>query len=309
VKIISCPNCGQPISFLGHQCPYCRIQIVGASGMSKLMRQAGNSPIMMAGGLFFLAFLICILILWKLGMIKGESAEKSSQAAPNPPRLEIRQIGPESIGQDSQGKLSGTWSGKYLNTLGGSGDADLTIQEEAGRAISGRWNGSSLLKARRGEENSILWEGDQRGGPWRYSCRIHENSVLDVTFQSIAASNSGRAPSGAALLIPDSSELSIQPNAAAFSGIWTGFYSGGPETGITSISIQQDKSGALVGAWNGNAPITQAKISGRFLEWECEKGGTHYRNIAGLIGDGNKLVLIYSSSQGSAGSALYSKNQ
>jgi len=313
MKMVSCPNCGQPISFLGHQCPYCHIKIVGASGLSKLMREMGNSPVMMAGGLFFLAFLVCLLILWSLGMIKGDSAERSSISAAYSPTLHIRQVGPEVAGAGDRSKLSGTWSGKYLDTSGHSGDADLTIQEEAGRSVSGRWNGSAFIKGRRAEDNLILWECTQSGGTWRYTCRIHENSVLDVTFQSLAATNDGCTPSGSAFLIPDSGVPSSDPDAAGFSGLWTGVYSAGPETEITSLSIQADKSGALSGAWNGNAPITKAKLSNRYLEWECEKGATHYRNIAGLLGDGNKLVLIYSASQGSgdneyAGSALYTKN-
>jgi hypothetical protein len=104
-----------------------------------------------------------------------------------------------------------------------------------------------------------------------------------------------------------------RPDPAAFSGLWSGFYSAGPESGITTISIQLDKSGNLSGAWNGNAPISQAKLSGRFLEWDCEKGGTHYRNIEAILGDRSKMVLIFSASRGSGengycGSALYTKN-
>jgi hypothetical protein len=269
---------------------------------------------MMAGGLFFLAFLVCILILWKLGMIKGQSAEKPAANSGTSPKLEIRHVGPGLAGQEGQNKLSGSWTGRYLDTLGGSGDADLSIQEEAGQAVSGRWNGLSLIKGRRAEVNLILWEGDQSGGPWRFRCRIHENSLLDVTYQSTSLDSRGHSPSGSAFLIPDTGVLGSRPDATSFAGLWTGFYSAGPETGITSISIQVDKSGSLMGAWNGSAPIMGAKLNGQFLEWECDKGGIHYRNVAGLLGEGNKLALIYCTSQGSdaggyAGSALYTKNQ
>ena len=58
MQMASCPNCGQPINLIWHQCPYCHIQIVGASGLSKLMRQVGNSPVMLAGGLFLVVGMI-----------------------------------------------------------------------------------------------------------------------------------------------------------------------------------------------------------------------------------------------------------
>lgn len=313
MRMISCPNCGQPISFLGHQCPYCRIRIVGASGLSKLMRQMGNTPVMLAGGLFIIAFLVCIFILWKIGMIESEPAERSSQSAAKNPTLRIGSTTSESAGQDEQGKLSGTWTGKFIDTLGDSDDADLTIKEEAGRAVTGRWNGTSILQGKRAEDNLILWECRHSGRTWRYSCKIHENFLLTVSFQALAQDSEGRASqSGSAFLFRNGEEPS-SPNAAAFSGFWSGFYSAGPESGITTISIQLDKSGTLSGAWNGNARINQAKLSGRFLEWESVRGASHYRNIAALPGDGNKLVLIFSASQGSAekgysGSALYTKN-
>src|SRR6266851_3460537 len=314
MNMITCPNCGQPIGFLGHQCPYCHIRIVGASGLSKLMRELGNSPMMLAGGLFVVAFFLCILILWKIGMIESKSVESPSKKAANGPTLRIGPGASTSPGRDEKGRLSGKWTGKFINTLGDSSDAELTIQEEAGRSISGQWNGNSLLKAKRAEDNLILWECSQRGETWKYSCRFHENSLLDVTFQALAQNSEGAAPpSGSAFLFPEGAGQPSRPDAAAYSGLWSGFYSAGPDSGITTLRIQQDKSGTLSGVWNGNARITQAKLSGRFLECECEKGATHYRNISALRGDGSKLVLIFSVSQESdensyCGSALYTRN-
>src|SRR5260370_24208943 len=199
MKMISCPNCGQPISFFGHQCPYCRIHIVCASGLSKLMRQVGNSPLMLAGGLFLIAFFVCIVILWKLGMIESQPAERSSQNATMIPTLRIGPTGSATTGQDKQGKLSGAWTGKFIDTLGDSDDAELTIQEEAGRSVTGRWNGTSLIQGKRAQDNLILWECRQNGRTWRYSCKIHENALLTVSFQALAQDGEGRAPqSGAA---------------------------------------------------------------------------------------------------------------
>src|SRR5262245_974815 len=127
MKMISCPNCGQPISFLGHQCPYCRIRIVGASGLSKLMRQIGNSPVMLASGFFIVAFLVCIAILWKLGMVKSQPAEKVTSGAAQKTSSHIGSSGSAPASQNESSKFSGTWSGKYIDTLGDSDDAELTM--------------------------------------------------------------------------------------------------------------------------------------------------------------------------------------
>ena len=79
------------------------------------------------------------------------------------------------------------------------------------------------------------------------------------------------------------------------------------------ISVQEDKSGVLSGVWNGDARIAVGTRSGRFLQWECDHGDTHSRNIGATVGDGKKLVLIFSTSEKKVdnaycGSALYSKN-
>src|SRR6266571_3822795 len=83
MQMMSCPNCGQPISLLGHQCPFCHIQIVGASGLSKLMRQVGNSPVMLAGGLFLVAFLCA----WSsCGRLESRKVDQPPGMPPDFPR-------------------------------------------------------------------------------------------------------------------------------------------------------------------------------------------------------------------------------
>jgi len=314
MQMMSCPNCGQPISLLGHQCPFCHIHIAGASGLSKLMRQVGNSPVMLAGGLFLIAFFVCMVFLWKIGITEGGS---TSGNATRLPTLKIGQASPvsgEKSADNKQGSLAGAWTGKFINTLGDSGDVTLTIKEDAGRSISGQWNDASLQNANRADDNQILWENDHKGRLWKFAGRIHDHSLMLVSFQALASDTNGAgASSGAAFLWREGAAPSSSPDAAAFSGIWTGLYAEGHDSGVSIISLQPDKAGGLSGVWNGKAPITQAKTSGSLVEWECDQGSTHFRNIGGLFGDGNKLVLIFSGIDGSgqngyAGLALYTKN-
>lgn len=311
MQMIRCPNCGQPISLLGHQCPFCHIHIAGASGLSKLTRQMGNAPLMMASGLFLLAFLVCMVILWKMGMMGSGMANTPSQSATS--FLQIGQMPSNLIGSNDRAEMSGSWTGKFIDSRGESGDAELTMKQEPGGTVTGNWNGSSILQGKRAEDNLILWECRQGGRIWKYSSKTHENGLLMVSFQSLGQDGDGGAPqTGAAFLFRKGEELSVS-NTAAFSGIWTGFYSAGPDSGVSMVSLQLDKSGELSGVWNGSARITKAKLSGDYLEWECEQGGTHFRHIGAIYAEGKKLVLIYSTPGGSdtnthAGSALHSKN-
>jgi hypothetical protein len=314
MQMMSCPNCGQPISLLGHQCPFCHIKIVGASGLSKLMRQAGNSPVMLAGGLFLIAFFVCIVILWKMGMTEGRS---TSGNAARLPTLRIGQAEPgfsEKNAESKPGSPAGTWIGKFINTLGDSGGVELTLKEEPGHSLSGHWNGASLQNVKRAEDNQILWQSEQNGKLWKFSARIHEQSLMIAIFQALDSDNTeGSAATGTAFLWREGAGPSSSSNLAAFAGIWTGLYADGHDNGVTMIDLHADKAGGLSGTWNGKASITQAKISGGYLEWECDQGGMHYHNLGGIFGDGNKLVLIFSGTDGSgksgyAGSALYSKN-
>jgi hypothetical protein len=300
MKMVSCPKCGQPINLLGHQCPYCHIQIVGASGLSKLVREMGNTPYLAAGGLFLMAFFLCIVIFWKTGML--DSSELAAQYPVSPQGTAFLR---------SRG-LPEKWNGKFIDCLAETGDAELHIKEGAGRSVTGTWNGSSIVNGKRAEDNELFWECSKGGRVWRFSARIHENSqLLTVAYQSIT--EDGLPQSGAAFLLRDGADQGPVLDAAAFSGIWNGLYSLGRETGVTTISVQEDKSGVLSGVWNGDARIAEGTRSGRFLQWECDHGDTHSRNIGATIGDGKKLVLIFSASEKKddnayCGSALYSKN-
>ena len=313
MQMASCPNCGQPINLIWHQCPYCHIQIVGASGLSKLMRQVGNSPVMLAGGLFLVAFFVCMVVLWKIGVIDSGSSDKLSGNAASLPTLRIGQgAGETGIALDPKPKseLSGTWTGKFINALGDSGHAELIIEEESGRSVTARWNGESITNLKR-TEGGIHWETNQKGRLWRFNGRIHDHSLMLVTSQALASDNMSAA-SGTAFLVRDG-EMPSSISEAAFSGIWTGLYADGPESGVSMISLHEDKAGGLSGVWNGKAPITQARVSDGLVEWECDQGRTHFRAIGRAYGDGSKLALVFGATEGSgknsySGSALYSKN-
>src|SRR5262245_24074664 len=243
MQMTRCPNCGQPMSLLWHQCPYCHIRIVGASGLSKLMRQIGNSPVMLAGGLFLVAFFVCMVVLWKIGVIDSGSSDKLSGNAASLPTLRIGQGGSETgIALDPKPKseLSGTWAGRFVNALGDSGDAELIIEEESGRVLTGRWNGESITNLKK-TENGIHWEVSQKGRLWRFDGRIHDHSLMLVTSQALASGNMSAA-SGSAILVRDG-EMPSSTSNPAFSGIWTGLYFDGPRTGVTAISFHEDKNG------------------------------------------------------------------
>jgi hypothetical protein len=296
---ISCPNCGQPVKLLGHQCPYCHIQIVGASGLSKLVREAGNIPYLAAGGLFMMAFFLCIVIFWKTGMM--DSSQLAAQYPASSKDASFLGLG----------GISGKWSGKFLNNSSETGNADLNLTE-AGSSLTGTWKGSSITKGNRGQDNQLFWECSQAGRAWKFSARVHEGSqLLTVGYQSLT--EEGATQTGAAFLLREGADQGPVPDAVALGGSWSGLYSLGPKTGISMISVQEDKSGALSGVWNGNARITEGSRSGRFLQWECEQGETHFRNIGAIIGDGKKLVLIYRAAEKTdeipyCGAAIYSKN-
>jgi hypothetical protein len=311
MQMTNCPNCGQPMNLLWHECPYCRIKIVGASGLSKLMREVGNSQVMLAGGLFLIAFLVCMALLWKLGIIDSGSSDKTSGNAASLPTLRIGQGSAETgiaIDPKPKSELSGTWTGKFINALGESGDAELII-EESGRSVTARWNGESITNLKR-TENGIHWEVNQKGRLWRFDGRMHDPLIL-VTSQALA-SDKMSAASGTAFLVRDGANSSSTSDAA-FAGIWTGLYADGPRTGVTAISLHEDKNGGLSGVWNGKAPIAQAKVSDGIVEWECDEGRTHFHAIGQIYGEGGKLALIFGATEGSgkngySGSALYSKN-
>jgi len=299
MRMMTCPNCGQPISPMGHQCPYCNIRIVGASGLSKMMRQVGNAPFLMGGGLFLMAFFVCTLLLWKVGLT-GSSENIAMYSAHRPEQLSLALAG-----------ISGKWSGKFISTLGDSGDVALSVQEEANRSVTGRWNGASLERGKRVEDNQLVWECDHKGRLWRFTGRLSENSqLLIVTFQT--STEDGGVQTGAAFLTLEA-KGSSDAETADLSGVWTGLYSSGRLDGVTTVSLKQDRSGTLSGIWNG-ARLAQGERAGPILTWECNQGPTHFQILGEPFGNGKKLVLIFSASEGSdgdryTGSALYTKNR
>jgi hypothetical protein len=254
----------------------------------------------MAGGLFLIAFFVCALFLWKTGMMG---------ASENAAMYLTRQPGQVSLGIAG---ISSKWTGRFIDTLGDSGDVTLSVQEEANRSLTGRWNGVSLKRGKRVEDNQLVWECDQKGRPWRFTGRLSENSqLLMVTFQ--ASTEEGGVQTGAGFLTREAKGSSDHDETADLSGVWTGLYSGGRLDGVTTVSLKQDGSGALSGAWNG-ARITQGERSDPILRWECNQGATHFQVLGEVFGNGKKLVLIFSASEGSdgdryTGSALYSKNR
>jgi hypothetical protein len=246
-----------------------------------------------------MAFFVCTLIIWKIGLLGSSEVAAHYPASPQDASfLQLRGL-PEK------------WRGKFIDGLGESGDAELYLKE-AGPALTGTWNGSSITRGKRAADNQLFWECSKGGRVWTFSARSQQNSqLLTVAYQSLT--EDGLPQSGAAFLLRDGADLGPVPDAASFSGIWNGLYSLGRRTGVTMISVQEDKSGDLSGVWNGNARITEGARSGRFLQWQCDQGEIHSRNIGAVVGDGKKLVVIFGASDkreniAYCGSALYSKN-
>jgi hypothetical protein len=246
-----------------------------------------------------MAFLVCTLLLWKVGLT-GSSENIAMYSTHRPEQLSLALAG-----------ISGKWSGKFINTLGDFGDVAVSIHEEANRSVTGRWNGASLERGKRVEDNQLVWECDQKGRPWRFTGRLSENSqLLIVTFQT--STEDGGVQTGAAFLTLEA-KGSSDAEMADLSGVWTGLYSGGRLDGVTTVSLKQDRSGALSGIWNG-ARLAQGERSGLILRWECNQGPTHFQVLGEPFGNGKKLVLIFSASEGSdgdryTGSALYTKSR
>src|SRR5262249_55968935 len=166
------------------------------------------------------------------------------------PTLRIGQAGETGIALDPKPKseLSGKWTGRLVNTLGAFDDVELIVEEGSGGALTARWNDESITNLKR-TGNGIHWEFHQKGRLWRFSGRIHDHSLMLVTSQALAL-DSMSAASGTAFLVRNG-EMPSSTSDAAFSGIWTGLYADGPQSGVTMISLHEDKAGALSRVWNG----------------------------------------------------------